>query len=42
VGKLRRIMEEADMPTLEYADTAAKVMTNMIRYSQYRSRFNKA
>jgi acetyltransferase len=41
VGKLRRIMEESDMPTLEYADIAAKVMTNMVRYSQYKSRFNK-
>jgi acyl-CoA synthetase (NDP forming) len=41
VGKLRRIMEESGMPTLEYADIAAKVMANMIRYSQYRSRFNK-
>jgi len=40
VAKGRRIMEDADMPTLEYPDTAAQVMANMIRYSQYRSRNN--
>jgi len=31
VGKLRRIMEESDMPTLEYADIAAKVMKRELR-----------
>jgi acyl-CoA synthetase (NDP forming) len=41
VGKLRRIMEDSGMPTLEYPDIAAKVMVNMIRYSQYKYRFSK-
>ncbi|ATW27437.1 acetate--CoA ligase family protein [Candidatus Formimonas warabiya] len=37
----RKILEKNSMPTLEYPDTAAKVMTNMIRYSQYRSKNSK-
>jgi len=40
VVKCRKIMEEAGMPTLEYPDTAAKVMVNMVRYSKYRARFS--
>jgi len=38
VPRLRKIMEEAGMPTIEYPDIAAKVMINMVRYSQYKSR----
>jgi hypothetical protein len=34
-------MEESGLPTLEYADIAAKVMANMVRYSQYKSRFSR-
>ncbi|MBZ5699092.1 MAG: acetate--CoA ligase family protein [Acidobacteriia bacterium] len=41
VPKLRKTMEEAGMPTIEYPDIAAKVMINMVRYSQYKSRFSK-
>jgi len=41
VAKLRRMMEQSGMPTLEYADIAAKVMANMVRYSQYKSRFSR-
>ena len=41
VPRLRKIMEEAGMPTIEYPDVAAKVMSHMVRYSQYKSRFNK-
>lgn len=41
VPHLRRTLEEAGMPTIEYPDIAAKVMINMVRYSQYKSRFNK-
>ncbi|SEM02048.1 Acyl-CoA synthetase (NDP forming) [Syntrophus gentianae] len=39
VPRLRNRMEEAGMPTIEYPDIAAKVMINMVRYSQYKSRF---
>jgi acyl-CoA synthetase (NDP forming) len=39
VPKLRTMMEEAGMPTIEYPDVAARVMANMVRYSQYKSRF---
>ena len=40
VARGRKVMEAAGMPTLDYPDTAAQVMANMIRYSQYRSRNN--
>jgi len=39
VPRLRNMMEEAGMPTIEYPDVAARVMINMVRYSQYKSRF---
>jgi len=39
VPRLRQMMEEAGMPTIEYPDVAARVMINMVRYSQYKSRF---
>jgi len=38
VPRLRKIMEEAGMPTIEYPDIAAKVMINMVRYNQYKCR----
>ena len=39
VSKCRKILEEAGIPTLEYPDIAAKVMINMVRYSQYKARY---
>jgi len=41
VPTLRRTLEDAGMPTTEYPDIAAKVMINMVRYGQYKSRFAK-
>lgn len=38
VGTCRSLLEEAGLPTFEYPEDAARVMANMIRYSQYRSR----
>jgi acetyltransferase len=38
VSKCRKIMEDNGLPTLEYADIAAKVMVNMVRYIQYKMR----
>lgn len=35
VAKCRRILEENQFPTFEYSDDAAKVMLNLVRYSQY-------
>ena len=41
VAECRKIMEANDLPTLEYADIAAQVMTNMVRYVEYKNRFHK-
>ncbi len=41
VPRLRKRMEEAGMPTIEYPDVAAKVMSHMVRYSRYQSRFDQ-
>ena len=38
VSACRSLFEAADLPTFEYPDDAARVMANMIRYSQYRVR----
>ncbi len=38
VSECRRIMEENGLPTMEYADIAAKVMVNMVRYIKNRER----
>ncbi len=37
----RKILEANGLPTLEYPDVAAKVMTNMVTYSQYKARASK-
>lgn len=38
VARCRRTLEENNLPTFEYSDDAARVMLNMVRYSQYLQR----
>jgi len=38
VATCRSLLEEAGLPTFEYPDDAARVMVNLVRYSQYRQR----
>jgi acyl-CoA synthetase (NDP forming) len=38
VAEGRKIMEANGLPTLEYPDVAAKVMINLVTYSQYKAR----
>jgi acetyltransferase len=38
VPECRKIMEANGLPTLEYADIAAQVMINMVRYLEYKNR----
>jgi acetyltransferase len=38
VAKCRQLLESAGLPTFEFPDDAARVMVNMIRYSEYRRR----
>jgi acyl-CoA synthetase (NDP forming) len=41
VSRLRRMLEEANLPTFEYPDTAARVMVNMLKYINYRHHFGQ-
>ncbi|MDR3361782.1 MAG: acetate--CoA ligase family protein [Desulfovibrio sp.] len=38
VAECRTILEESSMPTFDLPDDAARVLSNMIRYSEYRKR----
>ena len=37
----RKILEAHGLPTLEFPDVAAKVMANLVTYSQYKARVAK-
>jgi acyl-CoA synthetase (NDP forming) len=41
VAEGRKILEANGLPTLEYPDVAAKVMANLVTYSQYQARVSK-
>ncbi len=42
VPEMRKIMEANGLPTLEFPDVAAKVMINMVTYSQFKARAGKS
>lgn len=41
VKTLRCLLEESNLPTFEYPDTAARVMVNLVRYYWYRCRLEQ-